>query len=140
MEPHDLHRQPPYLCSIAAHHMPTDMVVQTHNLMPWPVRDSIRDATRRQSLIIHLNHKGQVNLVFVVFEGVGSDLWPRDQCGQLTCVGIEVSVHIVCLGLPCMVKNSIRIILFSQLMRPLDRCTAQVSSVMRFHDNNCCLL
>jgi hypothetical protein len=43
----------------------------------------------------------------------------KAQAIAMSC-GDEVPRHIMCLGLPCKDKNSIRIICFSQLMRLLD--------------------
>jgi hypothetical protein len=42
--------------------------------------------------------------------------------GMADVCGDGVSLHVVCLGLPCKVKNSIRIVCFSQLMRLLLPC------------------
>jgi hypothetical protein len=44
----------------------------------------------------------------------------RESMGTVDVCGDGVPRHIVCLGLPCKDKNSIRIISFSQLMRLLD--------------------
>jgi hypothetical protein len=44
-----------------------------------------------------------------------------DLCvGTVDVCGDGVPLHVVCLGLPCKDKNSIRIFCFSQLMRLLD--------------------
>jgi hypothetical protein len=40
--------------------------------------------------------------------------------GTVDVCGDGVPIHVVCLGLPCKDKNSIRIVCFSQLMRLLD--------------------
>jgi hypothetical protein len=40
--------------------------------------------------------------------------------GTVDVCGDGVPRHVVCLGLPCKDKNSIRIVCFSQLMRLLD--------------------
>jgi hypothetical protein len=40
--------------------------------------------------------------------------------GTVDVCGDRVSLHVVSLGFPCKVKNSIRIICFPQLMRLLD--------------------
>jgi hypothetical protein len=44
----------------------------------------------------------------------------RESMGTVDVCGDGVPLHVVCLGLPCKVKNSIRIVCFSQLMRLLD--------------------
>jgi hypothetical protein len=44
--------------------------------------------------------------------------------GTVDVCGDGVPRHVVCLGLPCKDKNSIRIVCFSQLMRLLIHCTA----------------
>jgi hypothetical protein len=44
--------------------------------------------------------------------------------GTVDVRGDGVPRHVVCLGLPCKDKNSIRIVCFSQLMRLLIDCTA----------------
>jgi hypothetical protein len=46
----------------------------------------------------------------------GESMGTVDVCGDV------VPRHVVCLGLPCKDKNSIRIVCFSQLMRLLDPC------------------
>jgi hypothetical protein len=46
----------------------------------------------------------------------------RKSMGMVDMCGDGVPLHVVCLGLPCKVKNSIRIVCFSQLMRLLDPC------------------
>jgi hypothetical protein len=40
--------------------------------------------------------------------------------GTVDMCGDGVPLHFVCLGLPCKVKNSIRTVCFSQLMRLFD--------------------
>jgi hypothetical protein len=44
----------------------------------------------------------------------------RESMGKVDVCGDGVPRHVVCLRLPCKVKNSIRIVCFSQLMRLLD--------------------
>jgi hypothetical protein len=44
----------------------------------------------------------------------------RESMGTVDMCGDGVPLHVVCLGLPCKVKNSIQIVCFSQLMRLLD--------------------
>jgi hypothetical protein len=46
----------------------------------------------------------------------GESIWTVDVCGD------GVPLCVVCLGLPCNVLNSVRIVCFSQLMRLLDTC------------------
>jgi hypothetical protein len=46
----------------------------------------------------------------------------RESMGTVDVCGDGVPGHVVCLGLPCKVKKSIRIVCFSQLMRLLDPC------------------
>jgi hypothetical protein len=43
-----------------------------------------------------------------------------ESMGTVDMCGVGVPWHVVCLGLPCKDKNSIRIVYFSQLMRLLD--------------------
>jgi hypothetical protein len=44
----------------------------------------------------------------------------EESMGTVDVCGDGVPRHVVCLGLPCKDKNSIRIVCFSQLMRLLD--------------------
>jgi hypothetical protein len=44
----------------------------------------------------------------------------RESMGTVEMCGDRVLLHVVCLGLPCKVLNSIQIVYFSQLMRLLD--------------------
>jgi hypothetical protein len=46
----------------------------------------------------------------------------KESMGTVDVCGDGVPRHVVCLGLPCKDKNSIRIVCFSQLMRLLDPC------------------
>jgi hypothetical protein len=55
-------------------------------------------------------------------QGGGPCSVARESMGTVDACGDGVPLHVVCLGLPCKVKNSIQIVYFSQLMRLLDPC------------------
>jgi hypothetical protein len=65
-------------------------------------------------------HDGSRGQCGIVHQGGGPLSVARESMGTVDVCGDGVPLHVVCLGLPCKVKNSIRIVCFSQLMRLLD--------------------
>jgi hypothetical protein len=61
----------------------------------------------------------------------------RESMGTVDVGGDGVPRHVVCLGLPCKDKNSIRIVCFSQQMRLLDPCCyiEYTTTYMAFYDD-----
>jgi hypothetical protein len=66
---------------------------------------------------LHDGSRGQWGIV-----RQGGEPWSADgeSMGTVDVCGDGVPRHVVCLGLPCKDKNSIRIVCFSQLMGLLD--------------------
>jgi hypothetical protein len=66
---------------------------------------------------LHDGSRGQWGIV-----RQGGEPWSaaEESMGMVDVCGDGVPLYVVCLGLPCKDKNSIRIVRFSQLMRLLD--------------------
>jgi hypothetical protein len=78
---------------------------------------------------LHGGSRGQWGIIFQGGEPLSV---ARESMGTVDMCGDGVPLHVVCLGLPCKVKNSTRIVCFSKLMILLDPCCMhRVRSEMR---------
>jgi hypothetical protein len=68
-----------------------------------------------KSVVWHFSNNNVVESAFLAF-----NFKNMESMGTVDVCGDGVPRHVVCLGLPCKDKNSIRIVCFSQLMRLLD--------------------